>query len=153
MKTGQQYEYSLSENESTLSGNSPSKQLIRIVDITAKGVTVEFKAGEHWLLGRPIDHSSIDRLFTDRNMVQVWVEEETASPQDVEAVDNEALPTLPDKDILIESIRSAGSLFTSELAKCLGKPVAATNSVLSTMRNSGLVKSVKETSGIKWSLV
>lgn len=151
MKTGEQYEYFLSQDEPTLSGNSPGKQLIRVVDITAKGITIEFKAGEHWLLGRPIEHHVIDKLFVDRNMVQVHIEEVVLKPEETTEVVTDG--ALPDKDVLIESIRSAGSLFTSELAKCLGKPVAATNSILTTLRNSGLIKSVKEDAGIKWSMV
>jgi hypothetical protein len=59
---------------------------------------------------------------------------------------------LCDKEVLIECIKS-GSHFTSQLAKCLGKPVAATNSILNSLRKNGVLKVNKETEGLKWEIV
>ncbi len=140
-------EYDLESSEPTLSGNTQGKQLIRIFDISDKGISVEFRAGDHWLQGRPFNVSVIDRLFESRNMRVVTnaveVFEETPDFK-------ESSPS--SEEMFLEKIKSSGVISTSELAKSFGKPVAAVNSTLQRMFKIGLLKFSKETDGLKWSL-
>ena len=145
---GDVLEYDLDPGESTLTGNNQGKQLIRVFDISNKGVSVEFMAGEHWLQGRPLQASVITHLFDSRNMRFISnAVEVLEEPSDFKE------SSLSSEETLLERIRSGGVVSTAVLAKLLGKPVAAVNSTLQRMHKTGLLKFSKETDGLKWSVL
>ena len=145
---GEYYEYDLEPSEPMLADNRPGKQKVRIADVTAAGVCFDFKAGVYWLPSRAIPHGCVNSLFLRKNMSKS--EPEAVEVSAVVVEDDSGI--LPDKDVLIECIKSSGGAFTSELAKCIGKPVAAANSMLSTLKKTGLIDNSKEENGLKWFL-
>lgn len=144
-------EYSLLPNETSFRGNTPGKQAIRIESTANDMVHYSmFASGVLIPVGGRYPVAEFERFLKSREAVETTIEVEGVAVTAEPVKSGPVGPTLQD---LCLAALEGGTRLTSEVAKVIGKPVAAANSALGALAKRGVVSMMKGDSGVEWTLV
>lgn len=139
-------------NEINVGDTFSANCVFRVVYKNEGKVRVEYEAGGHWLEGHLLRESEVLRHLelNEGRLVGHLISSDDAVAEAKRARKSTPKGALSELQQAVLKAIGAGTLSTSDIAKTIGKPSAAANSALSSLKAKGLVSVTETGAGLQW---